>query len=144
LPDTYGLKENLDTIRKLRKGEALIVNYDHFRDGIRTFIRPPLSAVREVSDEEIRMINGTQETLEKVIKSKIQTGDKEAEILELVKTHWDEHHDVIFADEIQRQLKLSTGARQRILDRMVKKGQIKKVSVNIGQGRPRTGIKPLV
>jgi hypothetical protein len=137
----YGLKDNLKTIRKLRNGEVFIVNYNHYHNGIRTFIRPPFSAVREVSDEEITMINGTLETMEKVINSKIQTGDKEAKILELVKTHWDEHHDAIFADEIQRRLKLSTGTRQRILDRMSKKGQIKKVSVNIGQGRPRTGIK---
>jgi hypothetical protein len=140
----YGLKDDLDNIRKLRSGEALIVNYDHFREAVKVFVRPPFSTVREVTDEEIRSINGTRETQQKVIKPILQNDDKENEILDLVKAYWNEHHDVIFADEIQRQLKLSTGTRQRTLDRMFKKGLIKRVSVKIGRGRPKIGIKPVV
>jgi predicted transcriptional regulator len=90
------------------------------------------------------LINNAQETADPKIDSTQEKQDKETEVLELVRAHWKEHGDVIFAEEIQRQLKLSSGTRQRILDKLVKECLIEKVSVNIGQGRPKIGIKPLV
>ena len=69
--------------------------------------------------------------------------EREMQVLTLAKEYYEKNGAPIPAADLGRRMKIQGGSRQRLLDQMVQKGLVKKVTLGGKKGRPSHGIIPL-
>ena len=145
--ERWASKEVAATVKEMNQGEA----YLHTPDcsDVKFFVRPPLSKIHEVSDDEIREINKSFYSKENQASNFIKKfygvglNKREHDTMILIRKHYRMHKKPILATELDRMLKIKGGSRQRILDQLENKKFIRKVEIKGNRGRPSLGIIPM-
>jgi len=143
-------REGGGIVKNLNAGEALVSAPGI--PGIRTYIRPPLSAVRELSDEEIQGVNQgfglAQRAAPEVAAGIIYKTDRspvEEAVLSAARDYLKMYARPISLPELRQQTGLKGGAWQRLLDSMKGKNLVKTVPLpHTGHGRPPLGVIALI
>ncbi|OGR46938.1 MAG: hypothetical protein A2021_03760 [Elusimicrobia bacterium GWF2_52_66] len=146
----FSTKAAAETVKTLNVGEALIIAPGI--PGIKTYIRPPLSSVRELSDEEIRAVNqgfgmalraNPQSTANIIYKT--DRSPAEEGVLTAAREYLKLHGRAISIPELRQHTGLNGGAWQRVLCTMKAKSLVKTVPLpHTGHGRPALGVIALV
>ncbi|UCF82167.1 MAG: hypothetical protein JSV50_13280, partial [Desulfobacteraceae bacterium] len=125
-----------------QEGQAILE--DSNRNILKFYVRPPFSEIHTPSDDEIREINKRYQSKDSTPTDEPLT-DMEAEALSVIREHYRIYHEPILATELDKKLKLKRGRkRQTLLNQMLEKGLIEKVTVPGGRGNPLLRIIPLV
>ena len=114
----------------------------------KVFVRPPLSAVRELTDEEIRAVNLRPPAAadgEPAVFFKSHLSELEQSVLVIAKAYFKEHNAPITVPELGKKLVIRGGSRQRLLEGMKSRGLIRMVQLpGERRGRPPMGIVALI
>jgi predicted transcriptional regulator len=137
--ENYVSKDAVEVVKNLKRGEAFLYNSDI--PGVKFYVRPPFSAVREPTDEEIREVNRkhqgmlpTNDTIRRIYEPKLT--EKEAQALSVIREYFRKNNRPILAKELAQRLKIQGGTRQRLLENLLEKKLVKKVEIPVDRGRP--------
>lgn len=139
-------KEGAELVKNLKLGEAVIQS--PFVSGIKFRVRPILSCLQEVNDDEIRKANqgwrnhqrDWQETMA-LAQTDSALSDRERKVLELAKEHMCRFGKPLPLVELDKNLGFARGgSRERLLKSLEEKGLIRRVKLSNERGRPGYGI----
>jgi len=130
-------KEFAEMVKNFQPGESII--FSPMVSGVKFFVRPPFSSLREPSDDEIRAINCRWQSAHYAPRRKAELSNLEDRALNLIKES-QRSGKTILATELDKKLRISGGTRQRLIDGMADKGLIEKVTIKRGAYRPSLGL----
>ena len=136
--ERYASRETAEVVKNLRTGEAVVHGLGSPPAKVK--IRPPFSAVRELTDEEI--VSAMRNCQGREPRACAGLTAQEESILEVVKQFHERLKQPIPAKEIEKKLGIVGGSRQRAISNLESKGLIRTVNLRTGRGRPSKGLLP--
>jgi hypothetical protein len=139
--ENYVSRDAVEIVKNLRPGEALV--HSQTTPATRVRIRPPLSDVREPTDQELASI-GYRRPAPADQHAPALT-DQERIALQHIKEHFQRTRQPMLAQEFTKRMHVGCSSRQKLIDGLESKGLIRTVTLEPdGPGRPSQGLVPVM
>jgi hypothetical protein len=135
-------KESMEMVKHFKPGESIILS--PLVSGLKFFVRPPFSSIREPSDNEIRAINSRWKSVNPVPSKEPELTELEARAMEVINDYYWTHHEGIPVKILDQRLGLKRGRkRANLLGSLKEKGLIEITKILGRKGNPSLRIIPL-